>query len=161
MAIRQTAAQKKAATEAKTAVTTTAGDVTEVPDAWGSEPIDDFNGHNLTDKADLIGVPFLIIGAEIEQNPGKDYAVAYVYALDVNGTEFEFSDASTGVREQVRNILSEKGLNAAPGAGFQKLRTRIMGGLRASELSVTHQSTGKRRTATTYYLAAAGRRVSG
>src|SRR5690348_8033988 len=77
----------------------------EMPAAWGSEPIEQFSGHDLTDKSDLIGVPFLIIGAEIERNENREYDVAYVYALDVNGTEFEFSDtSSTGVRHQVQGL---------------------------------------------------------
>lgn len=154
MATRQTAAQKAA--EAAQAVTTDAA----IPAAWGDEPIDEFNGHNLTDKADLIGVPFLIIGTEIERTDGKDYDVAYVYALDTNGTEFEFSDtSSTGVRAQVQGMLAEKGLPPHAGAGFQALRVKIMGGLRPSEFSVVDDETGKKRKATTYYLTASGRKA--
>lgn len=157
MAVRQTAAQKAAAAQAEK---DNAAQVSAVPAAWGNEPIDDFNGHNLTDKADLVGVPFLIVGAEIERTDGKEYDVAYVYALDVNGTEFEFSDtSSTGVRYQVQTILAEKGLNPAAGGGFQPLRVKIMGGLRPSEFSVVDEETGKRRKATTYYLTAAGRKA--
>jgi hypothetical protein len=149
MATRQTAAQKAAAEAAAQAVTT------DLPAAWGDEPIEEFNGHNLTEKADLIGVPFLIIGTEIERTDGKDYDVAYVYALDANGTEFEFSDTSTtGVRAQIQTVLAEKGLPPHAGAGFQKLRMVIRNGLRASEFSVTDEETGKKRKATTYYLSA-------
>jgi hypothetical protein len=155
MATRQTAAQKAAAEAANAQAVTT-----DVPAAWGDEPIEEFNGHNLTDKADLIGVPFLIIGTEIERTDGKDYDVAYVYALDTNGTEFEFSDtSSTGVRSQVQGILAEKGLPPHAGAGFQPLRVKIMGGLRPSEFSVVDEETGKKRKATTYYLTASGRKA--
>jgi hypothetical protein len=155
MATRQTAAQKAAAeAEAAQAVTT------DLPAAWGDEPIEEFNGHNLTDKADLIGVPFLIIGVEIERTDGKDYDVAYVYALDTNGTEFEFSDTSTtGVRAQIQAMLVEKDLPPHAGAGFQKLRTVIRQGLRSSEFSVTDEETGKKRKAVSYYLSAAGRKT--
>jgi hypothetical protein len=160
MATRQTAAQKAAADAAEAAqvATTTKG---TFPAAWGDEPIDEFNGHNLTDKADLIGVPFLIIGVEIERTDGKDYDVAYVYALDTNGTEFEFSDTSTtGVRSQIQGMLAEKGLPPHAGAGFQKLRTVIHNGLRSSEFSVIDDETGKKRKAVSYYLSAAGRKVA-
>lgn len=154
MATRQTAAQKAEAASAQ-AVST------DIPAAWGDEPIEEFNGHNLTDKTDLIGVPFLIIGTEIERTEGKDYDVAYVYALDTNGTEFEFSDtSSTGVRAQIQAMLAEKGLPPHAGAGFQKLRTVIRQGLRASEFSVMDDETGKKRKATTYYLSAAGRKAA-
>lgn len=158
MATRQTAAQKAAAEAAPVSPV----DITDVlSSAWGDEPIEEFNGHNLTDKADLIGVPFLIIGAEIERTDGKDYDVAYVYALDTNGTEFEFSDtSSTGVRFQIQTMLAEKGLNPAAGGGFQKLRTVIRQGLRSSEFSVTDEETGKKRKAVSYYLSAAGRKVA-
>jgi hypothetical protein len=157
MAARQTAAQKAAQAADAQAATQ---DVDAIPAAWGDEPMDEFNGHNLTDKADLIGVPFLIIGAEIERTEGKDYDVAYVYALDTHGTEFEFSDtSSTGVRFQIQTMMAEKGLPAHAGAGFQKLRTVIRQGLRSSEFTVTDDESGKKRKATSYYLSAAGRKV--
>lgn len=135
----------------------TPANVPAMPTAWGSEPIEQFSGHDLTDKSDLIGVPFLIIGAEIERNEGRDYDVAYVYALDVNGTEFEFSDtSSTGVRHQVQGLIAEKGGDPAPGAGFQKLRIACMKGLRISEFEIRDEDTGKKRMAGTYYLGAVG-----
>lgn len=156
MTTRQTAAQKAAAETANAPAVAGA----EIPAAWGDEPIEEFAGHNLTDKDDLVGVPFLIIGAEIERTEGKDYDVAYVYALDINGTEFEFSDtSSTGVRSQIQGILAEKGLPPHPGAGFQPLRVKIMSGLRPSEFSVIDEETGKKRKVTSYYLSASGRKV--
>jgi hypothetical protein len=57
-------------------------------------------------------------------------------------------------------MLAERGLNPAPGGGFQKLRVKIMGGLRASEFSVTDEETGKKRKAVSYYLTASGRKVA-
>lgn len=152
MATRQPA--KKAAPAVTPAVSNA------LPDAWGTEAVEEFNGHNLTDKADLIDTPFLIIGAEIERTDGKDYDVVYVYALDEHGTEFEFSDTSTtGVRAQIQELLAEKGLNPAAGGGFQKLRTVIRHGLRPSEFTVINSETGKKQSATTYYLSAAGRKA--
>lgn len=164
MATRQTAAQKAA----QAVEDTKPADPNKLPDAWGDEPIDDFNGHNLTEKTALIGVPFLIIGAEVQRTERTDpltgetntYDGVYVYALDVNGTEFEFYDTSdTGVRGQVQGMITEKGGDPAPGAGFQKLRVKIMGGLRPSTFSVRDKETGKKREATTWYLTASGRKI--
>lgn len=130
----------------------------QVPAAWGTEPIEEFAGHDLTEKKELVGQPFLIIGAEIERNENRGYDVAYVYALDVNGTEFEFSDTSTtGVRTQVQAMLADKGLNPAAGGGFQKLRVAIMKGLRVSEFEFLDEETGNKKKAAVYYLSASGR----
>jgi hypothetical protein len=150
MALRQTPAEKKAAQEAST-VPAIGNDL---PAAWGTEGIAEFNSHNLTPKEDLLGVPFLIIGAEIERADGRDYDVAFVYALDIHGTEFEFNDASSGVREQVRNILIAQGLSPTPNEGYQKLTTRIVirHGLRNSDFKVIDKESGKKVEATTWYL---------
>jgi hypothetical protein len=167
MALRQTAAEKKAAQDAQ-APTADPEDGrprfrpilgTEIlagrfPAAWGTENIEVFNSHNLTPKEDLLGVPFLIIGAELERTDGKDYDVVFVYALDIHGTEFEFNDASTGVREQVRKILINQGLSPTPNEGYQKLVKRIVihHGLRNSDFKVTDKQSGKKVEASTWYL---------
>lgn len=158
MAVRQSAAEKAAA--ALAAEPTKPGRVDQLAGVWGAEPIDEFYGHNLTDKADLVGVPFLVIGAEIERREGNDYDGAYVYALDTNGVEFEFYDSSTtGVCAQIQAMLAEKGLPPHAGEGFQKLRTVIRGGLRASDFTVPDAETGKKVKVVSYYLSAAGRKI--
>lgn len=132
-----------------------------IPAAWGAEPIEEFAGHDLTEKKELVGVPFLIIGAEIERNENRQYDVAYVYAVDVHGTEFEFSDSSTtGVRAQIQGLLADKGLNPAPGGGFQKLRVAVMKGLRVSEFKFVDPETQKRRDASVFYLTGSGRHAA-
>lgn len=139
------------------------------PEAWGTEETEAFNGHNPTDKADLIDTPFMVIGALIERNEGREatassparqpYDTAWVYALDIHGTEFEFSDSSSGVLAQIQAVLLEKGYNPAPGNGFQgPLRLRVMRGLRAQTYKVTDEETGKKRDATTYYFTTEGGR---
>jgi hypothetical protein len=156
MTTRETAAQR-AAREAETAAANSAGN--GLPEAWGTD-VQEFFGHNLTDKIDLIGTPMLLIGAEIERTEGKTYDVAFIYALDEKGTEFEFSDTTeTGCRGQVQAILAEQGLNPAPGGGFQKLSPRVVvrRGLRFSDFTIRDEETGKKREARTYYLSAAGR----
>jgi hypothetical protein len=159
----------RAAAAAKTAPVTdpaespiTAPAAAGFPAAWGSpDEIDVFAGHDLTEKKELVGVPFLITGAEIERNEERGYDMAYVYAIDVNGTEFEFSDSSnTGVRTQVQAYMLEKNLNPAPGAGHQPFRLACMKGLRVSEFKVTDEETGKNRNAAVYYLTAGVRKTA-
>lgn len=138
-----------------------ASTIENLPAAWGTEPVEQFEGHDLTDKAALVGTPFLIIGAEVERNAERGYDRVYVYALDVNGTEFEFADTSkNGVKLQVQEMLAERGLNPAPDGGFQALRVACMKGLRISEFEFEDQKTGKTRDANTYYIHGAGRNHS-
>lgn len=128
------------------------------PAAWGDMAgVESFGGHNPTDKADLIGVPFLVIGAEFEKNENRDYDVAWIYALDVNGTEFEFSDASTGVRETIRDEFEKREKPATPETGYLAFRMLAPRGLRVSEFTAVDQATGKKRAAQTYYFAGSGR----
>jgi hypothetical protein len=132
-----------------------------MPEAWGpAEDVEEFTGHDLTDKADLVETPFLILGIEIERNENRGYDVGYVYALDVNGTEFEFSDtSSTGVLVQLQAILVEQGLSPTSGDGFQKLKPKILvrKGLRVSTFDVVDEKTGKKRNASVYYLSGRSR----
>jgi hypothetical protein len=140
--------------------TTLADTRTGFPAAWGSDNVEIFAGHDLTDKKELVGVPFLITGVEIERNEERAYDIAYVYAIDVNGTEFEFSDTSnSGVRTQIQAFMVEKGLNPAPGAGHQAMRLAVMKGLRVSEFKVVDEETGKNRNAAVYYLTAGVRKT--
>jgi hypothetical protein len=134
---------------------------TAIPAAWGTEPIETFAGHDLTEKKELVGVPFLITGVEIERNEERGYDIAYVYAIDVNGTEFEFSDTSnTGVRTQVQAYMAEKGIDPAPGAGHKPFRLAVMKGLRVSEWKAVNEETGKNETRSVYYLTAGVRKTA-
>lgn len=129
---------------------------TTLPAAWAGAEVDEFNGHDLTDKASLIGTPFLIIGAEFEHST-RDYDIAYVYALDENGTEFEFSDTSTtGIKTQIMAYLDAKGVEYTIGGGFVPMRAVVRKGLRVSEFEATDKY-GQKRMAKTYYLTTAGR----
>lgn len=151
---RQTASKPAEAPAAPAAPTTPELAIGTVPEAWGSENLVEFNSHNLTPKEDLKGVPFLIIGAEIERTDGRDYDVMFVYALDIHGTEFEFNDASSGVREQMREILIAQELSPTPNQGYQKLKNRVIirHGLRDSDFKVNDKDTGKKVSVTTWYL---------
>ena len=132
-----------------------------LPAAWGTEDIEEFAGRNLTDKAVLIGVPFLIIGAEIERNERRQYDVCYVTALNANGDEIEFSDTSTtGIKVEVQAMLAERGLNPAPGGGFQQMspRVAVMAGLRVSPFEFLDEESGRKTKAKVYYLTGNGRK---
>jgi hypothetical protein len=141
------------ATETPAETPTTTG--FEIPDAWGpAEDLTEFDSHNAVDKNDLIGVPFLIIGAQIERNDGKDYDVAWVYALNIHGVEFEFSDTSrTGVCGQIQAILVEQGMSPTPNEPYQALPKRIIirQGLRASDFTTTNKK-GAEVDGKTWYL---------
>jgi hypothetical protein len=125
-----------------------------IPAAWGTEELETLQARDLTDKNDLVGVPFLIVGFEREHNSERDYVVGYVTALDVHGTEFQFSDtSSTGVKFQLEKHIAESGRDvpAANTGDVVKLRIPIMKGLRVSEFKATGDD-GKTRNARTYYL---------
>src|SRR3954471_12713252 len=55
--------------------------LTDLPTAWAGGDVAEFNGHNPTDKEDLVDIPFLIIGAEVERNENRGYDTVWVYAL--------------------------------------------------------------------------------
>lgn len=130
----------------------------EFPESWGDmTDVKSFGGHNPTDKADLIGEPFLVIGAEFEKNENRDYDVVWVYALDSNGTEFEFSDAGSGVRETIRAEFESREKPATPDTGFFAFRMLAPRGLRVSEFKARNPETGKMQAASTYYFAGSGR----
>lgn len=113
-------------------------------------------GHNLTDKKALVDVPFMIFGIEVERSD-RDYDVAYVYAVDAKGNEFEFSDTSKkGIRQQLQDIMVASKMDPAPGAGFQKFPQGIilMNGLRFIDFPVEDKRTGKMVDGEIYYLSA-------
>jgi hypothetical protein len=138
----------------------------DLPSAWGDAPVEIMSGRDLTDKADLIDTPFLIIGVQFEQSV-RDYMICYVYALDAHGTEFVFSDTSTtGIRFQIEQFLTNAGRPEALTSGeFEPMRVAVMKGLRVSEFDAQVQVPGKAggpgRTVTkqakTYYLTTSGR----
>jgi hypothetical protein len=128
---------------------------TTLPTAWAGADVDEFNGHELTDKADLIGTPFLIIGVQFEHSE-RGYDIAYVYALDESGTEFEFSDTSTtGVKVQIEDYLTAKGIEIGLDT-FIPMRAVVRKGLRVSEFE-TIDGKGRAKSAKVYYLTTAGR----
>ncbi len=94
------------------------------------------------DKADLIGVPFVI--AMLRWNDTTDGVFVSVMAFKEDGTKIVFNDGGTGVYQQLQTYVAK-----------HKRDTGIMcpKGLRKSDYMYTDKQTGKERPATTYYIA--------
>lgn len=115
---------------------TTAPAPAGLPEAWGTAPVETLKARDLTDKNDLVGVPFLITGIEREANDSRDYVVLFVTAMDEHGTVFQFSDTSTtGVKAQLEKHLVESGreIPTANTGDRVEVRIPIMKGLRVSK----------------------------
>jgi len=120
------------------------------PDAWQDAEV--IEGVDLVDKAELLGKAFLITSVEFTEN-AQGVNFVYVSAEDVDGTRFQFNDSSTGVRQQIAHKLTLTGRDAAIESGGQvDLRLIAPRGLRVSEYAVKDRTTGKMKTARTYYL---------
>lgn len=130
---------------------------TTIPASWGAEG-EDFQGRKVTDKATLVGTPFMIIGYEVIRSGNGRYDTMFVSALDTEGNEFEFSDSSnSGVKADIQKLAVEKGLDPAAGGGWISYKLRCWDGLRVNVRDVEDEDTGKvRKDVATYYLAGRG-----
>ena len=118
---------------------------------------DTFDGIDITDKATLVGVPFIVTKVWFETGSRN---VEYVY-LDValrDGSMVTINDSSTtGVKSQMREYLGNLGKNPANG-DVTDVTLYIPGGLRKNEYEVTDDS-GKKKVARTYYMTRSGVRA--
>lgn len=78
------------------------------------EGADFVKGFALTDKAELVGKVFII--THIRFNPGMGGDFVSAEAVTREGSNIVFNDGSTGIRRQLVNYLSQKGL-VDPGKG--------------------------------------------
>lgn len=127
---------------------------TQIPAAWGKAKR--ISIMERRDKAELVAVPFLIKRAEVTSKDG--YTTIRVVAEDVEGKSFEFTDSSTGVKEQLLGLLEAEGFskqiaNLETGEFDIAGGLVIDGGLRVSNYEKELPSGGK-RMAQTYYLVA-------
>lgn len=109
-------------------------------------------GNEPVDKATLIGKPFLITRIDYGTSSRSQYGMVTVNAVDKAGKEFYFTDASTGVRDQLTKYLTEvKSVDVDWTAGSYDVKLACHGGLRVSTYEVeTRPDTY--RDAKTYYI---------
>lgn len=124
-----------------------------LPAAWGTDAVE-LETRILTDKDDLVNTPLKVLGFEIERSSTNRYDVAYVYAMDENGTEFCFADSSdTGIKAQIQKAAADKGIDPAPGAGYQSMPAIVRGGITFTEYPVIDDRTKTEKQVKTYRLA--------
>lgn len=119
----------------------------KAPTAWGKEPITVLTGIDLTDKANLVGAPFLI--TEVWFTNQRN-AYVWVDAIDINGDRFTFSDSSsTGIRKQIIDLVTDASDAGIVDTGAHKsMRIAVPRGLRVSE----YDNPAGKGKAKTYYL---------
>lgn len=119
---------------------------------------DVIEGFDLRDKAEIVGVPFVITAVRFETN-ARNVHLAYMTAVTREGETFEFSDSSsTGVKAQITSYLLSRDENAnTNGNTGQIFDMKLLAprGLRVSTYEVEVQ--GRKRAAKTYYLSAGNR----
>jgi hypothetical protein len=122
----------------------------QIPAVWGTN-VEILTGVDLIDKAELIGVPFLI--TEVEFKPNKDgIEYAWVTAMDKDGKIFQFNDStSTGIRAQLIQYLKDRGQEGIVDTHEKTpMSLAILNGLRRSNYTV--KVMGKDKASRTYYL---------
>jgi hypothetical protein len=117
---------------------------------------DTFDGVDITDKATLVGVPFIVTGVWFETGSrGIEYV--YMDVMTKTGDTVTINDSSTtGIKAQMREYLAKLGQNPAAG-DVVSIALHIPGGLRKTEYDVTDDS-GRAKKARTYYLTRSGAR---
>lgn len=132
-----------------------------VPAHWNDAEI--LDGLAIVAKAELVDVPFRIIGIYFETNK-SDISFAYVDAEYANGETFTFNDSSTGVRAQLIEYLKGRGRDSIVDTGaYETVSIVIPRGLRVSEFEVKATTESGRfvdKMARTYYLTTSGKRVT-
>lgn len=116
-------------------------------------------GHDLLDKSELVGVPFIITSVMFKVN---DSGVSYAYVTGINGKNemFEFNDSSSsGVRQQLIEYVHETTGDAVSmsSGDIHTLALYAPRGLRVSVFEVDvrqNKSQGKpqMKTVRTYYI---------
>lgn len=122
------------------------------------------DGLDLLDKSHLIDVPFRIFSVMfVEGNNGVRRVE--VDAEKQDGETFTFQDSSTGVKAQLEQYLTSKGIDAVDGEPVE-LNLIAPNGLRLSEYDVPERGPngqeirGRFRKAKTYYLTTSGKRAA-
>lgn len=110
-------------------------------------------GNEPVDKATLIGKPFLITRIDYGTSARSSYGMVTVNAVDKAGKEFYFTDASTGVRDQLTKYLTEvKAVDVNWTAGSYNVKLACHGGLRVSTYEVETRPDNYREARTFYIV---------
>lgn len=125
------------------------------PSDWGKN-VEELDGVDVYDKAELIGVPFLITAVRFQQST-RGYDQIWVDAQLKDGTPFRFVDSSTGVKAQLESYLETKKLMPKGNDEIVPLGLLISRGMRVSQFEAVDQRSGKLKPARTYYLTTSGK----
>jgi hypothetical protein len=112
---------------------------------------------DLLDKAELIGVPFLLTGIKWTIND-RDIIIVWVEGEREDHSTFTFTDTSTGVRAQIEAYAAVKGISTDANGDWHDVRLIAPKGLRVSTYTVKDERQ-KDREARTYYLTTSGKRA--
>jgi hypothetical protein len=134
-----------------------------LPAAWQNE--EQLSGLAIEDKRTLVGVPFRIVSLYFTEGTGRDdETVSYVYVeaerptVDDSMEMFMFNDSSTGIRKQLVELLTARGLDAVVDSGERlNLSLVIPKGLRFSEYDTKDRAGHVVKNARTYYLSTNGK----
>lgn len=133
-----------------------------LPPAWQNDDI--VEGLDTIDKSQLIDVPFRILGCTFSNND-KGVNTCFIDAERVDGTQFTFTDSSTGVRAQVVAYLTDKSMDHVVESGeYAEFRLIAPRGLRVSNYEREVRGAngqiipGRTAPARTYYLTTNGER---
>ena len=135
-----------------------------LPSAWANAEV--VTGLDLIDKAELVGVPFLMTGVQYKVNE-RGVSFVYVDAENVRGDRFTFNDSSTGVRQQITGMLADRGKDHAIDSGEYVSFVTVScpgvvapRGLRVSNYEVQDPRDPRRsKAARTFYLTSNGERA--
>jgi hypothetical protein len=120
-------------------------------DGW-----DVIEGFDPVEKDQLIDQPFGITGVRFRQNDQK-IVFAEVETVSADGNQAAFQDASTGVRDQLIKLLTERGVKDWANGEWHDIKLYVPRGLRVSKYEWVDKTDGKRKQAQTFYLTTAGR----
>jgi len=112
-------------------------------------------GFDILDKAELIGVEFVITGVWFQLG-SRNVQYAYMNGVKRDGSKFTFNDSSSGIKAQIIDMMTklEKPVNFESGEVIDVL-IHIPRGVRMSEYEIKDVN-NKDRKARTFYLTTGG-----
>lgn len=112
-------------------------------------------GFDILDKAELLGVEFVITGVWFVSG-ARNVGYVYMNGVKRDGTKFTFNDASTGIKAQITEMMTKLGKPTDSDTGnVLEVLIHIPRGVRVSEYEIKDVN-NKDRKARTYYLTTGG-----